>query len=344
MDLALYTQDPVLLDATPGGAKMTLAPIQCKCPVCHQDSANTAFQAGAASRDAEIESLRQQLADKQAIIDGWLYANGPNGWIESLRQQLTEKESQRQELMRAFERQGNSAQEVIIELRQKLATALAACKAMDEALELIALDGCCISPAPIAEDALAIQPDDSALKDKAMTTYEQPKDWIERHLVEDPGGLLACEPSRLDTLNEELRLARQANEAQHQQLAAALDEARMANVSADEVRSTYAEEMRKLRKQLSNHIKREVMLRDALSKIEYLESDNGSILSAGACSSIATEALAATTADLDGLILCKKKPTAWCRDVIYEMPPEFAFSWFNTQLHYLPLYRAWEPK
>ena len=52
-----------------------------------------------------------------------------------------------------------------------------------------------------------------------MTTYEQPKDWIERHLVEDPGGLLACEPSRLDTLNEELRLARQANEAQHQQLA-----------------------------------------------------------------------------------------------------------------------------
>ncbi len=55
-----------------------------------------------------------------------------------------------------------------------------------------------------------------------MTTYEQPKDWIERHLVEDPGGLLACEPSRLDTLNEELQLARQANEAQHQQLAVAL--------------------------------------------------------------------------------------------------------------------------
>jgi len=39
-------------------------------------------------------------------------------------------------------------------------------------------------------------------------------------LVEDPGGLLACEPSRLDTLNDELQLARQANEAQHQQLAA----------------------------------------------------------------------------------------------------------------------------
>jgi len=49
-----------------------------------------------------------------------------------------------------------------------------------------------------------------------MTTYEQSKDWIERHLVEDPGGLLACEPSGL---NEELKLARQANEFQHQQLA-----------------------------------------------------------------------------------------------------------------------------
>jgi hypothetical protein len=103
--------------------------------------------------------------------------------IESLRQQLAEKESKRQELMRAFERQGNSAQEVITELRQQLAA------------------------------ALAIQPDDAALKDKAMTTYEQPKDWIERHLVEDPGGLLACEPSGL---NEELKLARQANEFQHQ--------------------------------------------------------------------------------------------------------------------------------
>ena len=31
---------------------------------------------------------------------------------------------------------------------------------------------------------------------------------------------------------------------------------------------------------------------EALSKIEYLESDNGSILSAGGCSSVATEALA----------------------------------------------------
>ena len=65
MDLALYPQDPVLLDATPGGAKMTLAPIQGKCPVCHQDSANTAFQAGAASRDAEVAQW-QKIIDEEA--------------------------------------------------------------------------------------------------------------------------------------------------------------------------------------------------------------------------------------------------------------------------------------
>ena len=33
-----------------------------------------------------------------------------------------------------------------------------------EALTLIALDDCCTDPAPIAQKAIAIQPDDSALK------------------------------------------------------------------------------------------------------------------------------------------------------------------------------------
>jgi len=101
-------------------------------------------------------------------------------------------------------------------LRQQLDAALEACKAKDDIiLEVLECESTTRPPIRLRE-ALAIQPDDSALKDKAMTTYEQPKDWIERHFVEDPGGLLACEPSRLDTLNEELRLARQANEAQHQ--------------------------------------------------------------------------------------------------------------------------------
>ena len=105
-------------------------------------------------------------------------------------------------------------------MEHELDAALEACKAKDDIiLEVLECKSTTRPPIRLRE-ALAIQPDDSALKDKAMTTYEQPKDWIERHLVEDPGGLLACEPSRLDTLNEELRLARQANEAQHQQLAA----------------------------------------------------------------------------------------------------------------------------
>ena len=110
--------------------------------------------------------------------------------------------------------------EIILEYKQQLAAALAACKEKDEVIKqasnyIDVLGGY----SKQHRQALAIQPDDSALKDKAMTTYEQPKDWIERHLVEDPGGLLACEPSGL---NEELKLARQANEAQHQQLAAAI--------------------------------------------------------------------------------------------------------------------------
>jgi len=41
--------------------------------------------------------------------------------IESLRQQLAEKETQRQNLMGAYQRQGDSAQAVITDLRQQLA-------------------------------------------------------------------------------------------------------------------------------------------------------------------------------------------------------------------------------
>ena len=98
-------------------------------------------------------------------------------------------------------------------MEHELDAALEACKAKDDIiLEVLECESTTRPPIRLRE-ALAIQPDDSALKDKAMTTYEQPKDWIERHLVEDPGGLLACEPSGL---NEELKLARQANEFQHQ--------------------------------------------------------------------------------------------------------------------------------
>ena len=93
-----------------------------------------------------------------------------------------------------------------------------------------------------------------------------------------------------------------------------------------------------LRQQLDSSQKREVMLRDVIqeSLMQYrLKTSHEQARKF-------SEALAAT-ADLDGLILCKKKPTAWCQDVIYEMAPEFAFSWVETQLHASAI-RAWEPK
>ncbi len=52
------------------------------------------------------------------------------------------------------------------------------------------------------------------------------KEWLARKVAisVETGGLMACEPSamqeRIDTLNTELLLARQANEVQYQQLAA----------------------------------------------------------------------------------------------------------------------------
>jgi hypothetical protein len=56
-----------------------------------------------------------------------------------------------------------------------LAAALAACKLKDEALKLIALDDCCTDPAPIAQKALTIQPDASALK----AWLGEPVAWLE---------------------------------------------------------------------------------------------------------------------------------------------------------------------
>jgi len=54
--------------------------------------------------------------------------------------------------------------------------------------------------------------------------------------------------------------------------------------------SVMAQQMRKIAEQAAQI----EMMRDALSKIEYLESANGCIMSAGDCSSVATEALSTT--------------------------------------------------
>lgn len=48
---------------------MTFVPITGKCPVCHNDSANSAFQAGAASRDAEIAELNEEVASLKKVIE-----------------------------------------------------------------------------------------------------------------------------------------------------------------------------------------------------------------------------------------------------------------------------------
>lgn len=86
------------------------------------------------AEDAKIESLRQQL-------DGWIAANSPNGWIDNLRLQLAS--------------QGEA-----------LAAALAAIKVKDEAINwAFDYDGDVFGiNHNDATDALAIKPDDSALK------------------------------------------------------------------------------------------------------------------------------------------------------------------------------------
>jgi len=203
----------------------------------------------------EIESLRQQLVTLKTEIKSIGEAiDDPrtdltmtmSEIIIELKQQLAASQKQATLLLYALE----GATQIItfegvpyylLDIEERDA-ALEACKAKDDIiLEVLECESTTRPPIRLRE-ALAIQPDDSALKDKAMTTYEQPKDWIERHLVEDPGGLLACEPSRLDTLNEELRLARQANEAQHQQLAAALAACKLKDEALDYIDSENASE------------------------------------------------------------------------------------------------------
>lgn len=95
---------------------------------------NGYFQAGAASRDAEVQRLQMALADAEALELG-----------------TAEKCNQ---------------------LRTELVKALAACKAKDEALESCGFDDDSTDPemcgsyydAELVQRALDIQPDDSALK------------------------------------------------------------------------------------------------------------------------------------------------------------------------------------
>ena len=100
-----------------------------------------------------------------------------------------------------------------------------------------------------------------------------------------------------------------------------------------------------LRQQLADHIKREVMLRDALDRLICMDVayQRGPVVVAAV--ELAVEALAAT-ADLSGVILCHAEPIAHMyqhdetgRTTFVAMPDRMS----ERRWYEIPLYRAWEP-
>ena len=109
----------------------------------------------------------------------------------------------------------------------------------------------------------------------------------------------------------------------------------------------------RLENQLADHIKREVMLRDALHDYKWNKDEWGFIK----CVTEIIEALAAT-ADLKGLRVCHAKPSAWLRDddkggsintmsdcctnavkeLLLRVNPK------NVERYTIPVFSAWEPK
>ena len=141
----------------------------------YQVTAQGYFEAGAASRDVEIAKLEQKLAtmtkerDKAKAMPMKYRRMEFNAQLqneaESLHKQLDEaqtiikeKEGQRQNLMEAFRRQGDSAQEEICRLRKQvtlLRDALITIR--DEPVETDEHDG--IEPHVVASEALAATDD-----------------------------------------------------------------------------------------------------------------------------------------------------------------------------------------
>ena len=100
-----------------------------------------------------------------------------------------------------------------------------------------------------------------------------------------------------------------------------------------EPKGWWHKEVEDLRQQLETSQKREVMLRtDLKTATDYLDQ-TATCNSDKAISNQFRKTLAATD-DLDGLILCEKKPMAWTYDKgpIIDVGAK------------IPLYRAWEPK
>jgi len=112
-----------------------------------------------------------------------------------------------------------------------------------------------------------------------------------------------------------------------------------------------------LQQQLADHIKHNVMLRDALHAIaiEIATENLSAITVIKKCFRMADEALAATEADLGGLILCEREPVAyWCKhsadkstDQKLVMASDIeAYRWLSQYAgdaaEVIPLYRAKE--
>ena len=111
-----------------------------------------------------------------------------------------------------------------------------------------------------------------------------------------------------------------------------------------DVAESYRAEADNLHQQLSDHIKREVMLREALETCEVGDFSTGHVIYPSFDEKLVNEALAAT-ADLDCLILCHAEP---CRD---DGRCQYAIDHGAEGLGHcpegkccMPLYRAWEPK
>ena len=101
------------------------------------------------------------------------------------------------------------------------------------------------------------------------------------------------------------------------------------------------EEIESLRQQLADHIKREVMLRDALAKYRYIADPSD-------WSKHPADKAISATADLDGLILCEKEPVEFRWKLRSNGFVQHTEKLLHTSSKHLwditPLYRAWEPK
>jgi len=109
-----------------------------------------------------------------------------------------------------------------------------------------------------------------------------------------------------------------------------------------ETYKTLMEERQETLRELSDHLKREVMLRDGLKRADDLLRTSYDHVSP-----LIREALA-TTDDLKDVRLCHAEPVAWIdggdlRELGNGNDRQYSL-WCENQDRMVPLYRAWEPK